>query len=532
MSLTVVSQPGLLSFSKNPCEFHLRSNAWVNQQPVAGVWDLVFTTKLATLSSTLTLEWGGNSVTFLVQATGTAASGYNLVQDIATTTLAQYVEQLATDYFSAQFLLEKDFIIEYVASNTIRFTAKNAESVLTTSTTIPGGEATISNTTTPIQTGYLNDYNVIMDVEVEETYGSGNFTRIGTLHGAPTLYNDGGTLKGDVKIDVQEVLDGFLQERTDPPTLGTTTPVIADNTNLQWRVIYAEQYTILGEVTTVRRIQSDDKRVLKGGLKYLDVPAVGDLETNHFGAALKPWNTWQPDGKQVTADEPHFLYWLTDYDLTGLERFRLSATVYYTDGSTQSTTLQDVTTQEQYETFIYVASFNEQGLDALSAQTPYKYEISLQENPGSSVVAKTFTFYLVDNTRQDRFFLFENSAQGWDTLRCNGDVEALVNVSKTESAVPLQAGYAATDATVKVKSQGYGDTFEVFSGFKPKAEITYLRDFLNSENVFEIIDGALVPVVVEVGRTFKLEHDITGEYGYGLQFTYRHAFINKGYSNA
>jgi hypothetical protein len=533
MSLAVISEPGLISLSKNPCEFHLRSSAWVNQQPVAGVWELVFTTKLATLASLLTFTWGGNEVTFIVQATGATPTGYNLPQDIAATTLAQYVEQLANDFFKAQFLLDKDFDIEYVAPDTIRFTAKDAANVLTTSTTIPGGEATISNTTTPIQISYLDNYQVIMDVEVEETYGSGNYTRVGTIHATPTLYNDGGTLKGDVKLDVQEILHGFLQDKQDRPNIGIPTSTQAAATNLQWRVVYAEQYTILGELTTVRRIQCDNKQLMKGGLKHLDVPALGDLETNYYGVTNKPWQTWQPDGKEVTQAEKHWLYFKTPFQITGADYYELTAEVFYTDGTTATSVINTNAAQQRWDVYYYRVGFEDEGLDALTppGETPYKYTVQLTET-GGGMASAVFTFYLVDSTRQDRLFLFENSFGGFDTLRCNGDMQALAEFSKTESVVPVQAGYAATDAVVKVKSQGYGDSFEVFSGFKPLAEIIYLRDFLNSENVYEIVDGALVPVVVNTGRTFKLEHRKTGEYGYGLQFSYRHAFMNKGYSNA
>ncbi len=533
MSLTVISKPGLITYSKNPAEYHLRSSAWVTQQPVAGVYEMVFTTKLTTVGSVLTLSWNGNEVFFIVTTT-TTPSGYNLPDDIASTTLGQYCEQLAEIWFPAQYLLEKDFVIEYVGPDTIRFTAKEpgTELALTYSTTIPSGEAVFSTATAPVALETLDNYAVILDVEVEENYGSGDFTRIGTLHATPTLYDDAGTLKGDVKIDVQELLHGFLQTRTDAPDPASATAFAAENTNLIYRAIYAEQHTLSGQVVTLRRVQIDNCRVLKGGLNYLDVPNIGDLVTNHYGAALKPLQTWQPTTKEVTAAELHWIYWLTPHQLTGPDQYRSQFTVYYTDGTTDVSGPDTVTAQQEYETYAYGVGFNQRGLDLLQpTKTPYKYTWYLTIQGTASLDTITQTFLLVDETRQDKYFVFENSAQGWDTLRCNGDVQASAAFAKKEALNQLQAGYAATDRTVEVKSEGFTDSFTVFTGFKPQAELAHLRDFLNSENVYEIVNNTLVPVVVNTGRTVKLEHEITGDYSYGLEFTYRNAFLNKGYSN-
>lgn len=533
MAVTIVSEPGLLSFSKNPVEFHLRTDEWVNLQPVAGVYEMQFTTKLTTIGSSLTLSWNGNTVQFFVEST-TTPTGYNLPQDITSTTLAQYVEALADTWFDAQYLLQKDFIIEYVATDTIRFTAREAgtELALTYSTTIPSGHAVFSTATTPIALGTLDDYAIIMDVEVEEVYGSGNFTRIGTLHGTPVLYDDSGTLKGDVKFNVAELLDGALQDKEDSPDVASSTAFIADNTNLQWRAIWAQRYTVGSEVVITKRTQSDDKRVLKGGLAYLDVPALPDLETNYFGAASKPLNTWIPSTKEVTAEEKHWLYFLTEYNLTGLEKFRSTFTVYYTDGTTDTAGLDDVTAQNQWETYAYAVGFNQRGLDTLQpSKTAYKYTVQIIVLPSVPHETITQTFWLVDQTQQDKHFLFENSAQGWDNLRTNGACRAITNISKTEAANMVEAGYAATDAVVKQRTESHSDTFEVFTGFKPRAELEHMRDFLRTERCYEVVNGEKIPVVID-GGSFEMERTETGNYAYGLKFRYRHAFVNKGYSNA
>lgn len=530
MGISIVSEPGFISLSKNPCEFHLRTDNWITTQPVAGVWDLTFTTKLSTIGAYHLLEFDGHSVAFYVAST-TTPNGYNLPDDIASTTLDQYVAALADTWFPAQYLIDKYFTVEFVSGPILRLTAKDPNTELTITTTTPGGQASWSTTTAAAPMETRPDYYIILDVEVEEIYGSGNYTRIGTLHAAPDVYDDSGTLKGDVKFDVAELLHGFLQDKTDKPALGFPTATAANNTHLQWHAIWAQRYTILNEVVTITRVQSDLKQVLKGGLKYLDVPTIPDLENDFYGLTAKPFQTWQPDGKQVTAAEPHFLYFLTDFQITGPDYYELTATVYYTDGTTDTSVINTNAVAGRWDVYYYRVGFEVEGLNLLQpTKTPYKYTVQLTET-GGGMASEVRTFYLVDETRQDRFFLYENSFGAWETLRCNGDMEAVASVAKTEAANLLQAGYAATDAIIQQKSQGYEDAFTVFTGYKSKAEAIHLREFINSENYFEVIDGYRIPVVVDAG-SFKLEFDKTGDYAYGLKFNYRHAFINKGHSNA
>jgi hypothetical protein len=124
--------------------------------------------------------------------------------------------------------------------------------------------------------------------------------------------------------------------------------------------------------------------------------------------------------------------------------------------------------QAQWETYYYRVSFNDEGLDTLQpTKTPYKYTVYIDETL-AAITTEVCTFWLVDITRQDRFFLYENSLQGWETLRCNGDMEASATVAKTEAANTVQAGYAATDAVVKQKSQGYADRLPYSQDTKPR----------------------------------------------------------------
>lgn len=535
MAITTVSTAGHLVLSENPAEFHLQTDAWVTQQPVAGVYELAFTTKLSTGLSYLTLTWGGQSVTFIVVPYAVAyATGYALPDDLPSTTLVQYVQALANTWFAANYYLEKDFIIEYAAGPLVRFTAKEpgTELEMTWTTDIPSGEAVMSEATSAVAWEYAEDHSFILDIEVEEVLGSGEYTRVGTVHADPVLYDDSGTWIGEAKIDVAKLLSGFLQNRIDLPTIGSGSPQQVVNTLLLWRAIYAEQFNFNGDVVATWRTQSSDYQVLKGGLKHLDVPLFSDLLTDFYGATDKPWNTWQPNGKEVTMEEQHWLtlYCDTDYP-SGL---RLQAKVYYSDGTTSATTtLTTNGSHGQYEAWIYRVGFNDEGLDALtpSGVVPTKYDVWMIDTGSSDTVGVLRTFKIVDSTRNDRFFLFENSLGAFDTLRCNGERTVRNSVEKTEAKRVVQAGYAADEHILVQQTIADQDSFEIFTGWKPRAEVIHLRDFMRSSRVFELLNGALIPIVVEPG-TFDLEYDRTGSYNYGLKFGYRYAFTNTGYSNA
>ena len=293
-----------------------------------------------------------------------------------------------------------------------------------------------------------------MDIEVEEVYGSDVWTRVGPVHGDAILYDDAGTWKGDVKIDIHEVLDGFLQTREDSPTIGATTPAIADNTNLQYRVIYAERFTAIGEVVIGAITQTAAYRVLKGGMDYRDFPALWDLENAFYGVTDKPFNSFQPVVRKVTAEEEHFLHFLTDYSLIGVNEFKVHATIYFTNGTTHTPPPSGTPDQEQWETYIYPVGFNALGLDAYitSVNIPYKYTVKIVGSGVGGITTEIRTFWLEESSRQDRFFMYENSVQGWNTLRTNGEHRAMPTTQKTEAKKALQKGYGATDANVVQKA--------------------------------------------------------------------------------
>ncbi|MGB1317913.1 MAG: hypothetical protein ACPG5W_06890, partial [Flavobacteriales bacterium] len=461
---------------------------------------------------------------------------YNLPNDIASTTLTQYVQALASDWFPANYLLDRDFTIEYVAGDIIRFTAKEVGTsfAIAETTTIPSGHAVWSVDNAAVDWEFRPDFTVLMDVEVEEVYGSNEWIKLGPLHADPIVYNDGGTWKGDVKIDVQEMLDGVLQNKEDSPTIGSTTAVIADKTNLQWRAIYVERYTLNGEVFFAKRTQIGDYRVLKGGMDYRDYPALGDLENAVYDQPQYRFNTFLPTTKRVTAEEEHFLYYLAMEDGGGGSvAHNFKATVFYTNGSSSSpTSLISQQVQQKYETYILPCGFNAMGLDALSALIPYKYTVKVSmTGTGSGIDTETRTFWLEGSTRQDRFYHYENSAQGWGVLRTNGTHKAIAKTNKVEGKRMVQDGYGSTDANLVQKSSGVIEGFEVFIGPKPKDEFAALRDFMNAERHYEIIDGKKVPIIVDT-KTWKLEHERTGDYTFVESFKYRFAFINKGFSRA
>lgn len=543
MAITVVSEPGYLSLSKDPIEFHLQTNKWVTTQPTTSIYSMVFSTKLTTAGEKLTFDWNGNTVTFVVEAT-TDPDGYNLPTALGSTTLEEYVEALVDNWFGGNYLLLRDFEITKSGTDTIIFAGRDSSIDMNAPVTdINASYATLTGVSSGVEAVYNPNFTFIMHVEVEEVYGSDEWTRLDPIHAYPILYYDTIALnwKGRAKIDVSTLIDGMLQTREETLDIDETDEVIADQTNLQWRVIYTEQYTIDSSLFTDLHEDvfqgptyvSDTKRVIKGGMKYLDIPLFPDLITDFYGTATKPANTWVPNGAFVTQEQLHFLTYLITHVQTGVATFDLKATVYYTDSTDDTDVILSTTDPLENETWRFPVGFLANGLEAWQpAKIPYKYEIWLQYSDlGDPWVGERKTFWLEVESRQDRYFIYENSFGAHEILRTSGEFSATPEVSKTTGKRVVEAGYAADNANFAQKSNGYSDVFEVSTGFKTKEEFIQLREFINSDIHYEIIDGKKVPIVVSTTK-MKLEYELTGSYDRIESFKYRHAFINKAYSNA
>lgn len=136
----------------------------------------------------------------------------------------------------------------------------------------------------------------------------------------------------------------------------------------------------------------------------------------------------------------------------------------------------------------------------------------------------------VDNSfrRQERFFIFENSLGGWDTLRCVGEQESEASFDQASasdySANQINDNILETDMFVYDSSMA--NEHDVATGYYPASYISYLREFMQSKNKYLVVNSKLYPVVL-TSKKLKYAQDERGLKA--AQFSYAFATTNEFY---
>jgi hypothetical protein len=136
---------------------------------------------------------------------------------------------------------------------------------------------------------------------------------------------------------------------------------------------------------------------------------------------------------------------------------------------------------------------------------------------------------LVENDYRENFFVFENSLGGFQTLRTLGAFEFGVEIDKAEfeKSIPV---LTLVDENFMV-GETYSHTFkgEVFSGWLDLEDIYNFLDFLSSENIWKQDDRheAMTPIKILKGNWSIFTNSNNGVRQYGFKFQYVEVARNK-----
>jgi hypothetical protein len=126
-----------------------------------------------------------------------------------------------------------------------------------------------------------------------------------------------------------------------------------------------------------------------------------------------------------------------------------------------------------------------------------------------------------------RQFLFLNSLGGYDTLRITGDVEDSIELERSTISKVLGADFTELDHQVGQGSVSEIKTYKANTGWLTREQVAWIRDFFLSKQVYQIVVGKLVPVVVS---TTKATQRKDREDLFAIDFEYRRAFNSEFYS--
>lgn len=354
---------------------------------------------------------------------------------------------------------------------------------------------------TGIEAVVAPNYGVLMQVWVEETYRSNEYTlKLEELYPV----NNAGTATSDIARALRAYLpDPFI------PHVNMNTAFRMDGSFKRFMVRAAERY---GDPAVVYALKES-----RGHHFYLagrsEIERVADewgdrlLDADSRWRFLTNWpNTSAKTPKRVRASQREFLCVLVQDG--SMDKLVVRADIYYTDYTVaMGTYVDDYAYEGDVQTGELVAfpvGVEQMGLDDfVPAKTISHYTIYITDFLGTTVYTEK-RYYRLDREHHEhlRQFHYLSSAGGIDTLALVGPRNETTDVEMTRSNryVPVEPDSILDARDNADVLEGVNTVMELGTEHLHQDELEALRDLLGSERIVERVNGEHWPVQLLVNK--------------------------------
>lgn len=318
-------------------------------------------------------------------------------------------------------------------------------------------------------------------------------------------YLEGVFVNDQCTLDIGEYLISFVG--FDKPTLPAGNPTFANSQKKRFTVNFGVKDNTGATVDT-----GNNATVFQAmlGAMYAEQWA-------GFGQTL-PVLTYQPKNKKLVLGQLdyEFLYLSGNGSSVAVNvtvsHFAGPNTVY-----SQNVTLEDT----ENRTTIMPLAWLLASVDLSSA-----WRVSVQVVDAVAGASQKFTYDLDKIFRkQTRFFVFQNSLGGADTVAFTGERSSISEAEAKMYEQTLPHNYNKGSARSKKMSVAFEQNFKIETGFKTREELLYLgRELLQSENVYEVLVGEdnvpYLRAVVIITKKIEFEQDTVAPQSVGIEYKY------------
>ncbi|MEI7723481.1 MAG: hypothetical protein WCK09_00395 [Bacteroidota bacterium] len=375
--------------------------------------------------------------------------------------------------------------------------------------------------------------NTIVGVTVT-TYQAGQVGTAGTVEGVLMQVWKNGTEKlgedykpvtadGSVKFEAQEYIYASLLQ-VPPPRFRLSSDTffhhIYTDYFLKYRTVFCDR--VAG--VFLPRTYTDPDHIfcyaIAGGLNREDLVANNAALVDYFSltATRKKFMTWSPPSKLTDKVETHSLFYAVQ--TPGITSIQMKAHIY--NGDTGSTiNITPALSVQYWSVYEFMAGYTQLNLAAQLSGNVDRWELYLVDNAGN-VISDIREFVLDKRYHENtRYFRFRNSWGTYDSLRCTGVFENLVENDREKvnyTSEDIETTFNAPGAHTSISESL---NYKANTGWLTKDFLQYLRDFMLSSEIFELEDGRLLKCLLTSKKT-TLTKD--AKYNYDLAFEYERAY--------
>lgn len=509
MALNILNMPVLMCHSDNFIPVEIEAGIdWQNPTPAQawGYW-ILFSTDTVTAGENITITIAGVVYEIVMLTTGAAIpdNGLGVEENATPLPIETWLNATFIPTVNQNYAIVNN--ITFTAAPGILFINATYDSFLTVATTIAGTTCQLIAIGTPEV--YPPNYHILLDLYIDAA-------KKATLKAIPET-----TTPYAAKFDFQEIVKAYVSSEL--PTFGLTTLHACTKTMGVIDFKFTEgwgnpvQYKGLNDNTT-------PLLAIKGGIPFEDFKTLG-ITAPLFMVARK---SSSPSTKIVSKNQAEYIYFLALFSIFDLTTsVEIYGAIYYTDGTITSLTWHTGVTLNNFTEYILPV-----GYDALNVGSfdPSKEVESWSIRIGGleyGLMVDIQTYKLaVRDAPNELFFLFENSLNGFDTLRTTTNPTIGYQVSKEDFSKTIDWTYNVEDGEKNSYNLRATKRIKASTGWVSLEYIKYLQEFLTSARIYEIGTAYYRPVQL-IGNSFQLYK--SEEMLYALEFEFEYLYEHNKY---
>lgn len=294
-------------------------------------------------------------------------------------------------------------------------------------------------------------------------------------------------------VDFSKILQWDPEKEFSFPEKLETLIVKRNNLRRQWRLRSSQKYG--NPLVEYNVSTSTAKYILPGKISDFKQGQYNDASTDWWTKlqAGKLFLTNSPRTKKTDAWSSERLYYLVYGG--SVSSINLKIKINYTDGTATGFTKSTIGSVSQYDVYEIITSFSSLALYIVeSSKVISTYEVWLSDQL-NNVISEVMT-YKVDHLRHpdSRYFIFSNAYKMYEGLRFTGKSSNEIGIDAVSVHRKLEKDYSATDRSILKEMISESHSVTTNSGWLTREEMDLYRELLLSREVYEIIDGLVIPI--------------------------------------
>lgn len=327
-------------------------------------------------------------------------------------------------------------------------------------------------------------------------------------------------ISGQIKIDVHSILEAYSEFYT--PKLSLQKILRCENQSKRYKISYQLQYNdeFVTSLTTTNIFYA-----IKGGLPYEEWNPIYFF-TKNILTDKQPLH-YPPAGEKISPDQKIFFYWIYPFD--DLADQSVTYTFKLEDGTIDTFTPSATAKSLKWGITVVPSGISQINYTPPGGKLVVSYTI--QVFAGATAITAPYTYTIDYRTfYNDYRMLYRNSLGGLDPLRLRGqvDIEADYEYQKS-SRISADAYYTNQTLLPQLIQMANVETLKCIgdTGFISKEATDNLRDLFLSKQIFEIISGKLLPLIL-TANNIKLRSN--NDALFALTVSWQRAFLNEFYA--